>query len=103
VRFSHKVIDVTQTEDGVRVNAETPGGTEIFQGEWMVGADGGRSTVRKCADVGFDGFTWDERFVVASTTYDYAPHGFALNATRRPGGMGRDIQDAGRRPSGIWR
>jgi len=26
-------------------------------------------------DVGFDGFTWDERFVVASTTYDYAPHG----------------------------
>jgi len=36
--------------------------------------------VRKCTDVGFDGFTWDERFVVASTTYDYAPHGYTLNA-----------------------
>jgi len=104
VRFSHKVIDVTQTEDGVRVNAETPGGTEIFQGEWMVGADGGRSTVRKCADVGFDGFTWDERFVVASTTYDYAPHGFALNAyLADPEEWAAIFKMPDEGPSGIWR
>src|SRR5882762_8692614 len=50
VRFSHKVIDLSQTADGVMVNAETPGGTEIFEGDWLVGADGGRSTVRKCTD-----------------------------------------------------
>src|SRR5262249_21734373 len=44
VRFSHKVIDVAQTDDEVSVNVETPGGSEVFQGDWLVGADGGRST-----------------------------------------------------------
>jgi 3-(3-hydroxy-phenyl)propionate hydroxylase len=104
VRFSHKVIDVTQTAEEVMVNAETPGGTEIFQGEWLVGADGGRSTVRKCADVGFDGFTWDERFVVASTTYDYAPHGFALNAyLADPEEWAAIFKMPDEGPPGIWR
>src|SRR2546422_2195875 len=46
-RSSHKLIDLSQTADGVMVNAETPGGTEIFQADWLVGAAGGRSTVRK--------------------------------------------------------
>ena len=104
VRFSHKVIDVTQTAEEVMVNAETPGGTEIFQGEWLVGADGGRSTVRRCADVGFDGFTWDERFVVASTTYDYAPHGFALNAyLADPEEWAAIFKMPDEGPPGIWR
>ena len=104
VRFSHKVVDATQTDDGVMVNAETPGGTEIFQGEWLVGADGGRSTVRRCTDVGFDGFTWDERFVVASTTYDYAPHGFALNAyLADPEEWAAIFKMPDEGPPGIWR
>ena len=46
----------------------------------MIGADGGRSAVRKCAGVEFEGYTWPERFLVASTIDDYARHGYALNA-----------------------
>ena len=104
VRFSHKVIDVTQTEDEVMVNAETPGGTEIFQSEWLVGADGGRSTVRRCIDVGFDGFTWDERFIVASTTYDYAPHGYTMNAyIADPEEWATIFKMPDEGPPGIWR
>src|SRR5215510_1733299 len=34
VRFSHRVIDADQTADEVTVNAEGPGGTEIFQADW---------------------------------------------------------------------
>jgi len=104
VRFSHKVIDASQTADEVMVNAETPGGTEIFQAEWLVGADGGRSTVRKCADVGFDGFTWDERFVVASTPYDYAPHGYTMNAyLADPEEWAAIFKMPDEGPPGIWR
>ncbi|HKW37960.1 MAG TPA: FAD-dependent monooxygenase [Burkholderiales bacterium] len=104
VRFSHKVVDAEQTGDFVKVNAETPGGTEIFQAEWLVGADGGRSTVRKCTDVGFDGFTWDERFLVASTTYDYAPHGYALNAyLADPEEWAALFKMPDEGPPGIWR
>jgi 3-(3-hydroxy-phenyl)propionate hydroxylase len=104
VCFSHKLSDLSQTADKVEVNVETPGGTEIFEAEWLVGADGGRSTVRKCTDVGFDGFTWDERFLVASTTYDYAPHGFAMNAyLADPEEWAAIFKMPDEGPPGIWR
>jgi 3-(3-hydroxy-phenyl)propionate hydroxylase len=80
VRFSHEVTEVEQTADGVKVTARTPGGPETFAAPWLVGADGGRSAVRKCVGVEFEGFTWSERFVVVSTTDDYARHGYAMNA-----------------------
>jgi 3-(3-hydroxy-phenyl)propionate hydroxylase len=80
VRFSHEVADVAQNADGVTVTASTPGGRERFEAGWLVGCDGGRSAVRKCAGVEFEGYTWPERFLVASTTDDYASRGYALNA-----------------------
>jgi 3-(3-hydroxy-phenyl)propionate hydroxylase len=80
VRFSHEIVDVTQTADRVTVTANTPGGPERFEADWVIGADGGRSAVRKCAGVDFEGYTWPERFLVASTTDDYARHGYTLNA-----------------------
>jgi 3-(3-hydroxy-phenyl)propionate hydroxylase len=104
VCFSHKVTDMSQTADKVTVTAATPGGTETFQADWLVGADGGRSTVRKCTDVGFDGFTWDERFLVASTTYDYAPHGYAMNAyLADPEEWSAIFKMPDEGPPGIWR
>ncbi len=45
------VTGFTQTEDGVTVEA----GGESFQGKWLVGCDGGRSTVRKLAGFDFEG------------------------------------------------
>jgi 3-(3-hydroxy-phenyl)propionate hydroxylase len=43
-------------------------------------ADGGRSPVRKSANIGFGGYTWPERYSVISTTFDFAPLGYADNA-----------------------
>jgi 3-(3-hydroxy-phenyl)propionate hydroxylase len=80
VRFEHEVTDFSQSADGVTVTAKTPGGVERLETQWLVGADGGRSTVRKSMGVAFDGYTWPERFVVASTVYDFAPHGYTMNA-----------------------
>ena len=80
VRFGHEVTDFSQSADGVMVTARTPSGVETLEAQWLVGADGGRSTVRKSMGVAFDGYTWPERFVVASTVYDFAPHGYTMNA-----------------------
>jgi 3-(3-hydroxy-phenyl)propionate hydroxylase len=80
VRFSHEVIGVSQGADRIAVTAQTPDGAVEIDAQWVVGADGGRSAVRKCIGVGFEGYTWPERFVVASTAYDFAPHGYTLNA-----------------------
>jgi 3-(3-hydroxy-phenyl)propionate hydroxylase len=80
VRFQHEVTGVTQDADRVTVTAKTPHGAERMEAEWLIGADGGRSTVRKSIDVDFEGYTWPERFLVASTTDDYTRYGYTLNA-----------------------
>jgi 3-(3-hydroxy-phenyl)propionate hydroxylase len=37
----------------------------------VIGADGGRSTVRKALDIAFEGYTWPERFLVLTTLNDF--------------------------------
>lgn len=51
VRRGKGVEGFEQSEDGVIVKA----GGETFRGRWLVGCDGGRSTVRKMAGIGFTG------------------------------------------------
>ena len=65
VRFSARVTEVIQDNDGVTVKAETPNGAEVFEGAWVIGADGGGSIVRKCAGIEFDGFTYPEKKIRA--------------------------------------
>ena len=75
---NHRVARVSQDADGVTVIADTPEGEKTFRGTWLIGCDGGRSQVRKSMNVKFEGFTWEERFLVLSTRYDFGQHGFAL-------------------------
>jgi 2-polyprenyl-6-methoxyphenol hydroxylase-like FAD-dependent oxidoreductase len=51
LRRGMRVTDFIQTEDTVTVRA----GDEAFQAQWLVGCDGGRSTVRKLAGFEFTG------------------------------------------------
>lgn len=71
VRFAHRVEAIAQTADGVEAFVTTPAGDERFSGSWLVGTDGGRSTVRKSLDIRFEGSTYPERFLVAGTTFDF--------------------------------
>jgi 3-(3-hydroxy-phenyl)propionate hydroxylase len=80
VRFSSPVEHVTQDDNGVRVVVRTPDGPQQFDADWIIGADGGGSVVRKSAGIGFDGFTFPERFALISTTYDLGDHGFTDTA-----------------------
>src|SRR5688572_22545341 len=104
VRFSHEVTDFAQTADKVTVTAQTPGGAERIEAGWLVGADGGRSAVRRIMGVGFDGYTLPERFLVASTHYDYEPHGFRLNTyVADPVAWNAMFKMPGDGPPGLWR
>jgi 3-(3-hydroxy-phenyl)propionate hydroxylase len=79
VRFGHSVTGFEQRGDRVLVHVEAEGQRETIEASWLIGADGGRSTVRKALGVEFDGFTWPEQFLVVSTPYDFARYGFAMN------------------------
>lgn len=76
IRFGTRVDNVTQDQAGATVDVTTANGPEQIRASWVIGADGGRSVVRKALGVAFEGFTWPERFLVASTTLDFAPYGF---------------------------
>jgi 3-(3-hydroxy-phenyl)propionate hydroxylase len=71
VLFGHAVTGVEQDADAVHVTVQTPEGTKRFSGSWLIGADGGRSTVRKQSGIAFEGFTWEERFLVLTTPFDF--------------------------------
>lgn len=73
VQFGTAVERMFQDADGVTVRAA---GQE-YRGSYLVGCDGAKSVVRQSLNISFDGFTWPERFLVASTTFDLATLGFA--------------------------
>jgi 3-(3-hydroxy-phenyl)propionate hydroxylase len=71
VRFGHRVDGVRLGADRVAIDVIGPDGSERHEGAYLIGADGGRSTVRKAAGIEFEGFTYDERFVKIATTFDF--------------------------------
>jgi 3-(3-hydroxy-phenyl)propionate hydroxylase len=50
----------------------TINGAEKLRANWLIGADGGKSRVREALGIALEGFTWPERFLVASTPFDFA-------------------------------
>ena len=103
-----QVTNHIQDEDGVTVTAKNPEGeTETFRGKYLIGADGGRSITRKIADINFPGFTWGERFVIATTEYDFGTkrgggHHYR-NYVAHPTQWSALIKVAGDDMSGLWR
>jgi 3-(3-hydroxy-phenyl)propionate hydroxylase len=71
ILFNRQVIGVTQSDTRVRVDVRGAGGVTTHEGLYVIGADGARSTVRKQTGISFDGFTWPERFLVLTTTFDF--------------------------------
>ncbi len=71
VHFGHSVVAVSQSDDAVTVRVRDARGETTHVGAWLIGADGGRSTVRKECGIEFEGFTWPERFIVLTTPYDF--------------------------------
>ena len=106
VRFSHGLIGLTQGADGVDVAIETPGGEVRLQADYVIGCDGGRSTVRKLADIEFEGFTYPERFIKTATSFDFGtvnPNVAFRNYFSDPNEWCNLFKVQGKRPPGLWR
>ncbi len=70
IEFSARVTSLTQNAEGVEIEIETRNGKRTIAGSYLIGADGGRSTVRKALGIEFEGYTHPERFLILTTTYD---------------------------------
>jgi 3-(3-hydroxy-phenyl)propionate hydroxylase len=105
VHFAHAVVDVAQTAHTVSVDVRGPNGLMRHTGGYLIGADGGRSTVRKQCGIAFEGFTWPERFIVFTTPYDfeknrgYCPRSYFAD----PGSWCNCFKVSADGPPGLWR
>jgi 3-(3-hydroxy-phenyl)propionate hydroxylase len=67
VRLGERVTGIAQ--DAGAVTVSTPQST--IEADYVIAADGGRSTVRKALEIEFEGYTWPERFLVITTKFDF--------------------------------
>ncbi|EWZ94069.1 hypothetical protein FOCG_16627 [Fusarium oxysporum f. sp. radicis-lycopersici 26381] len=82
IKFCQKVIQIDSDtgQDTVEVAAlDTNTNLEIrYTCNWLVGADGAGSAVRRLSDITFDGFSWPkEDFVATNVRFDFMKHGFS--------------------------
>jgi 3-(3-hydroxy-phenyl)propionate hydroxylase len=104
VHFGHRVTGFEQKGDALKVKVESDGVPGTFQASWLIGADGGRSTVRKLMPIEFEGFTWPEQFLVVSTPFDFSRHGYALNSyVADPVEWAALFKMPDQGPPGVWR
>ncbi|MGA5536883.1 FAD-dependent monooxygenase [Mycolicibacterium nivoides] len=59
IRWGHELTDFEQGSDGVVLDVSSPEGNYRLPATYLVGADGGRSPVRKKAGIDFPGLTTD--------------------------------------------
>ena len=71
IKFSHMVTGVKPGDDSAAVEADTPNGPITVSGRYVVAADGARSAIRRSLGVEFEGFTYPELFLIASTDFRY--------------------------------
>jgi len=64
-RFGHALVGLAQDADGVTARIAGPEGVRTVRARYLVGADGGRSFVRRALGIGFPGRTLGQRALVA--------------------------------------
>ncbi len=72
VSFGVSVEAVTQDADGVSVQVASQDGA--LQAAWLIGADGARSIVRKAVGISFEGETYPETTILATTDFPFEDH-----------------------------
>ena len=103
--WGHRVVDVAQSSAAVTATVANSSGESRHDGAYLIGADGGRSVVRKAAGIAFEGFTWPERFLVLTTPLDFeAERGYCPRSYfADPDEWCNCFKVSANGPPGLWR
>jgi 3-(3-hydroxy-phenyl)propionate hydroxylase len=71
VAFQTEVIGLEQSGDAVRVKAASPDGEKTFTADYIIGADGARSAVRRAVGVELSGDIYPETTILATTRFPF--------------------------------
>jgi 3-(3-hydroxy-phenyl)propionate hydroxylase len=72
VRWSHRVEQVEQDDDGVTVSVDAPEGKEKMRFAYLLACDGVRSGIRDMLGVKWTGYTHKDRFLITDIRADLA-------------------------------
>ena len=98
--------DLRQSEHSIEIEIDSSSGKERMQARYVIGCDGGRSTVRKLAGIGFEGFTYPEQFIKIATNFNLEAINSNLafrNYFSDPDEWCNLFKVRGERPEGLWR
>ena len=87
VLFGHSIVSFTQNDQGVTIEAEDSNGAKrTIRAAYMVGADGGASSVRRGLDLPFEGRTKPNQWIVVDVRNDPVgtPHIYLVCDNERP-------------------
>jgi 3-(3-hydroxy-phenyl)propionate hydroxylase len=101
-RWQSEVTGLSDTDDGVRLNVRDPEDDYEFNADWVLAADGARSTIRKLRDMRLEGDNFEGRYVIADVQM---AHGYP---TIRRALFDPDCRRGGtilvhKQPDNIWR
>jgi 3-(3-hydroxy-phenyl)propionate hydroxylase len=105
VSLSSRVTSVDLRDDRVQITVETGTTARVMAGSYLIGADGGRSMVRKALGIAFEGYTFPERFLGLTTPFDFATerHCSFRSFFSDPDEWANLFKVAGNDGRGLWR
>lgn len=71
IAYSTEVLSVIRETDKVLIEVVQDGKILTIQSQWLVGADGSHSVIRKGLDIGLDGFTYQHPTTVVATSFPF--------------------------------
>ena len=74
IKYKSLIESVSQDESGVSVQVTQVGATNTLRADWLVGADGSHSAVRKALGIELDGFTYPYPTTVVATPFKFEDH-----------------------------
>lgn len=74
IQYDSLIESVTQDSDGVSVQVSKSGLTDFLRADWLVGADGSHSAVRRALEIELDGFTYPYPTTVVATPFKFEDH-----------------------------
>jgi len=102
LRWGNKVVGVEQRAEFARVEIDTPQGPYTLDTDWLVAADGGRSSIRAALGLQMEGASYEGLFVIADIKIDLPLPTERLAFFDPDWNPGNTIL-MHREPHGIWR
>ncbi|HEV7715109.1 MAG TPA: FAD-dependent monooxygenase [Steroidobacteraceae bacterium] len=101
VRWRTRLTGISQDADGVTATLDTHNGEQQLRTQWLIGADGTHSGVRRALNLKLEGVTWPEWFVATNLRFDFEAHGFGQSNVVLDPGHWAIIPKIDR--TGLWR